>query len=188
MSKININCLKHSLLIVLLFVLDIIMMGCQKSRKEEMKDQIRDQIGAYYEVSQEIAADMLARSAKVAAEQQAEWERTESQRKAELEVKRIEEERIVAENSLTTSKGSYKIEDVLKACYEEGISSAESYINMRKYTENRLSQYTQSKGEIYKAFWGRRYGIPNNDKAKVIYKQGFQKFEQGWTDAISFYE
>lgn len=186
MSKVTFRCLKQCSLIVFLLAISMSLIGCRKSRKEEMKDQIRNQIGAYYEVSQEIAADMLAQSAKVAAEQQAEWERKEAQRKADQEARRIEEERIEAENSFTTSDGSYKIDYVLDACYKEGVSAAELYIKTRNYSN--VTQYTKSKEEQFKDFWGRRFGIPNNDKAKYIYKQAFQKFEQGWTDAIGFYE
>ena len=100
--------------------------------------------------------------------------RIEQEKKAAEE--RVERERKEFEQkTFSTHAGTFYINDALEHCYAKGVDHGFKYGN-----EN--PRFTQLFGseEAFKIFFKAQYGIPTDEKAKEVYKQGYAKFKQGW--------
>jgi|GEM_PF-4719244 len=109
-------------------------------------------------------------------------------REAELQ-KREDSLRVVEQqqaekesNSFTTSLGTFNIERVLNNCYQQGVHNAGMYGNPNEMIYN-PEWRTEEK---FKLFWTHNFGIPNNDKAQDVFRQGYKRYIQGWDDAVNF--
>lgn len=86
------------------------------------------------------------------------------------------------ETDFSTSLGTLNIERVLNACYQQGVHNAGLYgnPNERIYTPEWRTE------EKFKLFWTHNFGIPNNEKAQDVYRQGYERYVQGWDDTVNF--
>lgn len=79
------------------------------------------------------------------------------------------------EDTFTTTLGTFYTDRVLTACYKQGATYAATYRTPGWKSEER-----------FKEFWKRNMGVPDNDKAKEVYTQGFERFKKGFDDTIDF--
>lgn len=114
--------------------------------------------------------------------------RVVEKQQAELQ-KRVDSLRVVEQqqaekesNSVTTSFGTFNIERVLNVCYQQGVHNAGMYGNPNEMIYN-PEWRTEEK---FKLFWTHNFGIPNNDKAQDVFRQGYKRYIQGWDDTVNF--
>lgn len=89
---------------------------------------------------------------------------------------RIEQEKKEFEQkTFSTYAGTFYIDNALEHCYAKGVDQGFKY-------GNEAPHFTQTYGseDAFKIFFKAQYGIPTNEKAKEVYKQGYAKFKQGW--------
>lgn len=135
--------------------------GCNnQAKQQEIERQRQDSIQAAERAEKERAKQEAAERAEREAAERAERER----------------------KSFTTSLGTFDIDAVLNDCYQKGASNGSSWGNpdSRTYSPEWKSE------EKFKLFWTSNFGIPNNEKAKSVFQQGYERYKQGWDDAVNF--
>ena len=86
--------------------------------------------------------------------------------------------------TVTTSKGTYNIEMVMKRMYKSGYKTGKDKkaIHDKSPNQNPKSKLLQLAENSFKEDWKIYYGEPNNDEAKAVYEKALQKYLQGWED------
>lgn len=117
-------------------------------------------------------------------QQSSDLERREAElQKREDSLRVVEQQQAEKEsNSVTTSFGTFNIERVLNVCYQQGVHNAGMYGNPNEmiYSPEWRTE------EKFKLFWTHNFGIPNNDKAQDVFRQGYKRYIQGWDDTVNF--
>lgn len=85
-------------------------------------------------------------------------------------------------NSFTTSLGTLNIESVLNDCYQQGVHNGGMFGNPNEV----IYDPEWRTEEKFKLFWTNNFGIPNNDKAQDVFRQGYKRYIQGWDNAVNF--
>ena len=117
-------------------------------------------------------------------QQSSDLERREAElQKREDSLRVVEQQQAEKEsNSFTTSLGTFNIERVLNNCYQQGVHNAGMYGNPNE----RIYSPEWRTEEKFKLFWTHNFGIPNNDKAQDVFRQGYKRYIQGWDDRVNF--
>lgn len=121
------------------------------------------------------------RQDSIQAAERVERERAEQERAEREEAERAEAERRERE-SFTTSLGTFSIQEALDSSYQKGASNGASWGK----PEDRSYDPEWRTEEKFKLYWTRNYGIPNNEKAQDVYRQAYERYTQGWDDAVNF--
>ena len=118
-------------------------------------------------------------------------QREDSLREVELRQAEIqkEQDRIEAieheqkeSETFSTSSGTFKVEDVLNFCYQKGVSNYNFFGN----PDHDGFEPKWRTEEKFKDVWTHNFGIPNNEKAKAIFNQAYERYTQGWDDTANF--
>lgn len=87
------------------------------------------------------------------------------------------------DDTFTTPQGTYNINKTLNKFYNSGVRDGAGDKSLTFPEYHRRGQGTEKE---FKRMWTTEYGIPNNEKAKEVYKSALKKYIQGYDEGWNF--